>query len=53
MLKLRARSVPVGRMTRGHRFLSPGEIAVDNAADYREKLAHAYVVLDRDERQRT
>ena len=39
--------VPVGRVTRGHRFLAPDEIAVENAADYRAKLAAAHVVLDR------
>jgi glycyl-tRNA synthetase beta chain len=45
--------VPVGRVTRGHRFLAPGEIVVENAADYRAKLAHAHVVLDRQERRAT
>jgi glycyl-tRNA synthetase beta chain len=39
--------MPVGTKTRGHRFLSPGEFAVENAADYRAKLAAAHVVLDR------
>ena len=43
--------VPVGRVTRGHRFLSPGEITVADAADYRAKLAEAHVVLDRNERR--
>jgi glycyl-tRNA synthetase beta chain len=43
--------VPVGRVTRGHRFLSPGEISVADAADYRAKLAQAHVVLDRNERR--
>ncbi len=43
--------VPVGNTTRGHRFLSPDEIAVSGAADYRQKLAAAHVVLDRAERR--
>jgi glycyl-tRNA synthetase beta chain len=43
--------VPIGRVTRGHRFLSPGEIEVTDAADYRAKLAKAHVVLDRSERR--
>ncbi len=43
--------VPVDRFTRGHRFLSPGEIEVADAADYRAKLAKAHVVLDRAERR--
>lgn len=43
--------VPVGGRTRGHRFLSPGEFPVSDAADYRKKLAAANVVLDRAERR--
>ena len=43
--------VPVGRTTRGHRFLSPAEIAVEDAADYRAKLKAAHVVLDHAERR--
>jgi glycyl-tRNA synthetase beta chain len=45
--------VPVGRMTRGHRFLAPGRICVDNAADYLERLQEARVVLDQDCRRET
>jgi glycyl-tRNA synthetase beta chain len=40
--------VPVGRTTRGHRFLSPGEISVTGAADYLGRLHAARVVLDRE-----
>jgi glycyl-tRNA synthetase beta chain len=43
--------VPVGRTTLGHRFLSEGEIAVDNAADYLGKLETAHVVLDQNRRR--
>ena len=43
--------VPVGRTTRGHRFLSPGEFCADRAAEYFEKLQHAYVILDQDQRR--
>src|SRR4051794_11245098 len=43
--------VPVGRTTRGHRFLSEGEITVDNAAQYLEKLEAAYVMLDPERRR--
>src|SRR5262249_28709263 len=35
--------VPVGRTTRGHRFLAPHEICVGSAADYLERLAEANV----------
>ena len=38
--------VPVGRTTRGHRLLAPGEICVSSAADYLKRLRKAYVVLD-------
>jgi glycyl-tRNA synthetase beta chain len=38
--------VPVGRITRGHRFLSACEICVANAAEYLERLGEARVVLD-------
>src|SRR5258708_30422580 len=51
VLSLALGEVPVGRVTRGHRFLSQGEIEVAGAADYREKLAAAHVVLDWNERR--
>jgi glycyl-tRNA synthetase beta chain len=44
-------AIPVGRTTRGHRFLSPGEIAVDNATYYLDRLEAAYVILDQDRRR--
>ena len=53
VLSLPLGGVPVGRVTRGHRFLSDGEIAVVNAVDYREKLGAAHVVLDWNERRAT
>lgn len=43
--------IPVGRTTRGHRFLSEGDITVDNAADYRHRLEAAYVMLEPDRRR--
>src|SRR5438067_2649111 len=51
VLPLSLDEVPVGRMTRGHRFLSQGEIAVENAADYLDRLEAAYVILDQDRRR--
>jgi glycyl-tRNA synthetase beta chain len=53
VIKLDLGDVPVGRVTRGHRFLSPGEIEVTGAADYLDKLGKAHVVLDRKERRAT
>jgi len=52
-LPLSIDQVPVGRTTRGHRFLSPGEICVANAADYVNRLGEAHVVLDQDRREET
>jgi glycyl-tRNA synthetase beta chain len=43
--------VRVGRTTRGHRFLSPGEICVANAGQYLERLDEACVVLDQERRK--
>ncbi|HLY46003.1 MAG TPA: glycine--tRNA ligase subunit beta [Stellaceae bacterium] len=53
VLPLALDAVPVGRTTRGHRFLSQGEITVADAADYLEKLAAAHVILDHDRRRET
>src|SRR6516225_3822002 len=52
VLGLPVGGVPVGRTTRGHRFLSAGEICVANAADYRERLGEAHVVLDQERRRK-
>src|SRR5437868_2821492 len=51
VLPLSLGEVPVGRATRGHRFLAPGEIAVDNTQDYVAKLEAAHVILDQDHRR--
>ena len=51
ILSLAIDGVSVGRKTRGHRFLSPGEFCADSAAAYLEKLQHAYVILDQDQRR--
>ncbi len=45
--------IAVGRVTRGHRFLSSGEICVSNAGEYFERLSEAHVVLDQDRRKET
>jgi glycyl-tRNA synthetase beta chain len=42
--------VPVGRTTRGHRFLAPEEIRIEDAGDYLERLQQARVVLDQNRR---
>ena len=43
-------NVPVGRKTRGHRFLSPGEVCVASVDDYLDRLQKAHVVLDQHRR---
>ncbi len=40
-----------GNRTRGHRFLSSGEIAVKRFEDYEKKLHAAHVVLDAEQRK--
>jgi len=51
IVKIPLDGIPVGRTTRGHRFLSQGEIAVENAADYLDRLEAAYVILDQNRRR--
>jgi glycyl-tRNA synthetase beta chain len=53
VLPLALDRVPVGRTTRGHRFLAPGEICVSNAAEYLERLANAHVMLNHERRKET
>jgi glycyl-tRNA synthetase beta chain len=43
--------VTSGNVTRGHRFLSSGPIAVKRFEDYRDKLRDAHVILDAEERK--
>ncbi|MEY4951873.1 MAG: hypothetical protein RL299_297, partial [Pseudomonadota bacterium] len=43
--------VKTGRLTRGHRFHSDGEISIDGIADYAAKLRAAHVIVDHVERQ--
>ncbi|MBV8121468.1 MAG: glycine--tRNA ligase subunit beta [Alphaproteobacteria bacterium] len=50
-LPLAIDGIPIGRSSRGHRFLSPGEFCVAGADEYLEKLQHAYVILDPDRRR--
>ncbi|WP_284125415.1 glycine--tRNA ligase subunit beta [Parerythrobacter aestuarii] len=40
-----------GNQTRGHRFHSEGDIAIDGADDYADKLRAAHVIVDHEERQ--
>ena len=53
VLSLPLDRIPVGRTTRGHRFLSPGEICVGSAGEYLDRLSKARVVVDHDLRKET
>ena len=44
--------IKFGDTTRGHRFLSNGEIKVAGFADYAAKLKAAHVILDPAERKK-
>ena len=43
--------IKAGRLTKGHRFHSSGEISIDGVDDYAAKLRVAHVVVDHVERQ--
>jgi len=43
--------VAFGTITRGHRFLGPGEITVAGFADYKVKLRESFVIVDPAERR--
>ena len=43
--------ITAGRLTKGHRFHSSGEITVDGVDDYAAKLRAAHVIVDHAERQ--
>ncbi len=43
--------IKAGRLTKGHRFHSSGEIRVDGVDDYAAKLRAAHVIVDHVERQ--
>ncbi len=44
--------IPVGRVTHGHRFLSPRAIRIESVDRYKKRLEEAFVVLDPSERLR-
>src|SRR5262245_40990032 len=46
-----AAEVPFGKNTRGHRFLSAGDIMVAGFADYKVKLKECFVIVDPAERR--
>lgn len=51
VVKFSIDGIEAGQTTRGHRFMSPGEISVRRFEDYVAKLLDAKVVLDPDRRK--
>ena len=51
VLPLALDGVPVGRTTRGHRFMAPDAFEVADAEDYLARLADARVLLDHEARR--
>ncbi|MGO8867290.1 MAG: glycine--tRNA ligase subunit beta [Alphaproteobacteria bacterium] len=51
-LDLGGDSLAFGNRTCGHRFLAPKPFAIESFADYKQKLANAFVILDREVRKR-
>ena len=52
ILPIRYGSLTAGRITRGHRFFGPRELALNSPAEYVEKLREARVIADPRERER-
>lgn len=43
--------VKSGRLSRGHRFLSSGDVEIPSAKEYKETMRKAFVIVDQDERR--
>jgi len=43
--------IKAGKTSRGHRFLSKGEVVISRAEDYVEAMEKAYVLVDQDKRR--
>ena len=51
VLPLTIAEVEAGRVSRGHRFLSRGDVNLDSASDYETRLEENYVIADQDKRK--
>ncbi|HEU0222011.1 MAG TPA: glycine--tRNA ligase subunit beta [Paracoccaceae bacterium] len=51
VVPLEIEGLRAGNMSAGHRFMAPGHFRVHSFAEYRERLARAFVVLDAEERK--
>lgn len=52
VVELEIAGVKSGRETRGHRFLCPHPIVINQPAEYLEKLEQGYVIADQERRRR-
>jgi glycyl-tRNA synthetase beta chain len=52
VVEFQLEGLKAGRITQGHRILSPGDITLKNPGEYAEKLKNAKVLVDPDERRR-
>ena len=53
VVKFEVDGVKSGTTTTGHRFAAPGKFEVTGFQDYKDKLHHAYVIVDHHERHTT
>ena len=51
VIEFEVEGIKSGAVTRGHRFLSDGEIKINSAADYIDQLRQEYVIVDPQERK--
>ncbi|MEX2535549.1 MAG: glycine--tRNA ligase subunit beta [Trueperaceae bacterium] len=51
LIDVEVAGVKSGRCTRGHRFLSPGQLEITEPLGYRQALRDAFVLVDVDERR--
>ncbi len=51
-IEYEAAGMAAGDVSRGHRFLSVGEVRIDSPASYRKAMASACVLVDQEERRR-
>lgn len=51
VLRFRIESIESGRTTRGHRFMSPGEVPVHSPSEYLDVCRSLHVIVDPSERQ--
>src|SRR5699024_3162573 len=51
VIQFELEGIPVSNKTKGHRFLSSGNLEIDNVDNYIDLLRENYVIVDQDERR--